>query len=171
MSASIAELAAAFHRRSVRAVLIGVYGANLFAPGGQAVFPTADADFLLPLDPDNLLHAWEACGDCGLELWLGREPLDSPHDRWLAERMVQTRSLTRARGIPDQDVDLTLVMAGFDFERVWAERRPFLIDGVEIQVASLQHIVASKYQADRPKDRLFLATHQDALEQLLKRSK
>jgi hypothetical protein len=147
-----------------------VYGANLFAPGGQAVFPTADADFFLPLDPDNLVRAWEACGECDLELWLGPEPLDRPRDRWLAERVVRTRSVTRVRGIPDQDVDLTLVMAGFEFDAVWTERRAFLIDGAEIQVASLQQIVSSKYQADRPKDRLFLATHHDALEQLLKRS-
>lgn len=61
-------------------------------------------------------------------------------------------------------VDLTLEMAGFDFETVWNERRAFLVEGVEIPTARL-HIVQSKHAAD--KDKLFLATHRDALEQLL----
>jgi hypothetical protein len=33
----------------------------------------------------------------------------------------------------------------------------------------LTHIIQSKHAAGRDKDRLFLATHKDALEQLLKR--
>jgi len=40
---------------------------------------------------------------------------------------------------------------------------------VEIPVARLLHIVTSKHAAGRDKDRLFLATHRDALEQLLRK--
>ena len=60
-------------------------------------------------------------------------------------------------------------MAGFDFERVWAERRAFLIEGAEVPTARLRHIVESKHAAGRDKDKLFLATHKEALEQLLKK--
>jgi hypothetical protein len=42
-----------------------------------------------------------------------------------------------------------------------------VIDGTKIPVARLLHIVTSKHAAGRDKDRLFLATHRDALEQLL----
>jgi hypothetical protein len=66
----------------------------------------------------------------------------------------------------DLKVDLTLVMKGFDFETVWNERRVFVVEGVEIPTARLTRIVASK-QAAGQKDQLFLATHKDALEQLL----
>jgi hypothetical protein len=59
---------------------------------------------------------------------------------------------------------------GFDFETVWAERRSFILEGVDLPTARLTHIVRSKHLAGRPKDRLFLATHRDALEQLLKQS-
>jgi hypothetical protein len=45
-----------------------------------------------------------------------------------------------------------------------------LVDGVEIPVARLLHIVESKGAAGRDKDRLFLATHRDALQQLLRRN-
>jgi hypothetical protein len=53
---------------------------------------------------------------------------------------------------------------------VWRERREFVIDGARIPVARLLHIVTSKHTAGRDKDRLFLATHRDALEQLPKTS-
>ena len=42
--------------------------------------------------------------------------------------------------------------------------------GVEVPVARLIHIVTSKHAAGRDKDKLFLATHREALEQLLKRN-
>ena len=66
-------------------------------------------------------------------------------------------------------VDLTLTMKGFDFETVWAERRTFRVEDVEIPVARLLHIVTSKHAAGRDKDRLFLATHREALQELLRR--
>jgi hypothetical protein len=169
MIPSVTAFAAALTARSVRAVLIGVYGANLYAPAGQAFVVTRDADFFLPPDPDNLLHAWAACDDCGLTCFIGPDPLDRPRDRWLAERVVDNRAPTRATGAADGDIDLIMVMAGFDFETIWNARRMFIVDGAEIAVARLEHIVTSKHAAGREKDRLFLATHRDALEQLLKR--
>jgi hypothetical protein len=58
-------------------------------------------------------------------------------------------------------------MAGFEFETVWREHRVFTDGGVELPVARLLHIVTSKALAGRPKDRLFLATHAEALRELL----
>jgi hypothetical protein len=165
----LAPLARALAQRSARYVLIGVSGANLYGPGGQAVFTTDDIDLFLPPDPDNLVHAWSACEEAQLELWLSDEPLDRPRDRWLAERIVERRALTRATGHDDLMVDLTLIMKGFDFEDVWAERRTFIIEGVPVPTARLLHIVISKQATGRPKDQYFLATHRDALEQLLKK--
>jgi hypothetical protein len=42
----------------------------------------------------------------------------------------------------------------------------FEIDGIEVPVASLAHIIRSKAAAGRPKDRLFLATHAEALRRM-----
>ena len=58
-------------------------------------------------------------------------------------------------------------MEGFAFDAVWAERRTFVVDEVAIPVARLAHIVASKAAVGREKDRLFLATHAQALQDLL----
>jgi hypothetical protein len=64
-------------------------------------------------------------------------------------------------------VDLTLVMAGFEFEQVWDDRVVFVLGDVEIPVARLRQIVESKAAVGRRKDLLFLATHEDGLRQLL----
>lgn len=153
-------------KRSVRFAVIGVAGANYFASAAGAIFTTQDRDLFLPPDPDNLMRAWDACEAAGLTLWAGDEPLDMPHDRVIADAVVSRRALTRATR-DDLQIDLTLVMAGFEFEHVWSERRHFVVDGVDIPVARLAHIVESKAAAGREKDRLFLATHAEALRQLL----
>ena len=165
----LAPLARTLQEHSVRFVLIGVAGANYYAHGGATVFTTKDRDLFLPPDADNLVRCWTACETVGLQLWSGHEPLDSPRDRWLAERVIARRAAVKATDRNELEVDLTLAMAGFDFETVWNERRTFVVDAVEIPVARLLHIVTSKQAVGRDKDRLFLATHREALEELLRR--
>jgi hypothetical protein len=160
-------LVAALTAAGLRFVLIGVAGANHWARSGAAIFTTQDYDLFLPLDPEAELAAWRACQSASLELWSDGEPLGPPLDLWLAEAVVSRRALVRASDGRGLDVDLSLVMAGFDFETVWSERRMFLVDGVEIPVARLSHIVESKARAGREKDRLFLASHADALRDLM----
>ena len=169
MTHPLAPLASELAARSVRYLLIGVSGANLYAPSGQAVFITDDIDLFLPSDPDNLVRAWEGCESAGFELRTQNEPLDQPRDRWLDERVITKRALTSATGASELTIDLTVVMQGFEFNTVWRERRDFLIEGVRVPTARLLHIIESKQAAGRPKDQLFLATHKDALEQLLKK--
>lgn len=164
----LVPLLRALNRRTVRYVMIGVSGVNLWAHSGGLIFKTDDRDLFFPPDPDNLVKAWEACEDAGLDLWIAGDPLDHPRDRWLAERVVARRAVTRATGENELRVDFTLVMKGFEFEAVWAEYHLFHVDGVEVPTARLLHIVESKQAAGRDKDKLFLATHLDALQQLLK---
>jgi len=147
--------------------MIGVGGANLWAGSGHTLFATRDFDLLLPLDPENALRAWATAEARGLDLLCGDEPLDRPRDRFLADRIVERRALVRATDGQGFDVDFALVMAGFDFEAVFGQRRTFLVDGVPIPVARLRDIVASKAAAGREKDRLFLAAHAQALRSLI----
>jgi len=163
---AFARLVRSLERAGVRFVLIGLAGANYYARSGATLFVTEDRDLLLPLDPDNALAAWGVCEAMGLELRCGREPLDRPRDRFLAERVVANRALVRATGGPGLDVDLSLVMAGFDFETVWAERGVFRVGTVDIPVARLGHIIESKRRVGREKDRMFLATHAEAIRDL-----
>ena len=150
----------------MRFVVIGVWGANYHAHAAGVIFTTEDRDLFLPPDPRNALRAWKTCQAEGLELSCGDEPLGKPLDAVLAKGVVARRALVRARG-NDLLIDLTLVMAGFEFDDVWARRRTFKVQGIDVPVAALSDIVASKAAAGRPKDQLFLATHEDALRQLL----
>ena len=160
-------LAGALSAAGVRYIVIGVWGANYYAPSGTAMFLTLDRDLFLPADPDNLLEAWRACEMTGFRLSAGTELLDVPRDATLARAVVGRRALTRASDGAGTDVDLSLVMSGFEFEEVWPARRMFEVDGVAIPVARLSHVVESKARAGREKDRLFLATHREALRHLL----
>lgn len=163
----LASLASALSADGVRYLVIGVWGANYYAPSGSAMFTTLDRDFFLPADPDNLLAAWRVCETNGFGLFTGMEPLDAPRDAGLARAVVERRALTRASDGAGTDVDLSLMMSGFDFETVWAAHRVFEVEGVAIPVARLAHIVASKAAAGREKDRIFLASHREALENML----
>ena len=164
---SFAPLARAFADLGVRYVLIGVSGANVHAHRAGVIFGTLDRDVFLPCEPENLLSAWRACESCGLRLTGSGEPLDQPRDLELARRVVEHRAPTRAADDDGLQVDLTMTMTGFEFEDVWAERTSFVLEGVEVPVARLRHIIASKAAAGREKDRLFLATHDEALRGLL----
>jgi len=161
---AFARLVRSLERAGVRFVLIGLAGANYYARSGATLFVTEDRDLFLALD--HALAAWGVCEAMGLQLRCGREPLDRPRDRFLAERVVANRALVRATDGAGLDVDLTLVMAGFDFETVWAERRVFRVGTVDIPVARLGHIIESKRRVGREKDRMFLATHAEAIRDL-----
>jgi hypothetical protein len=102
-----------------------------------------------------------------LDLLASREPLDKPQDLWLAEQVVVRRALTQATDGNELHVDLTFVMGSFEFDAIWQELRAFVDGGREVPVARLMHIVQSKAQAGRAKDRLFLATHAEALQEML----
>lgn len=110
----------------MRFVVIGVWGANYHAHSAGVIFTTEDRDLFLPPDPRNALMAWKACRAEGLELWCGDEPLREPLDSVLAKGVVSRRALIRAHG-NDLLVDLTLVMAGFEFDDVWSRRRTFKV--------------------------------------------
>jgi hypothetical protein len=45
-------------------------------------------------------------------------------------------------------ISTSLVTKGFEFDAVWNERRTFTVEGVEIPVARLLHIVQSKHATD-----------------------
>ena len=152
-------------------MVIGVAGANYHALPRQTLFATQDRDLFLPLEPRNELAALETCRALGLELSAGDEAVEEPLDVLLAERIVTNRATVRAHSAGGLDVDLNLLMAGFEFDQVWRDRTHFAVEGVTIPVASLEHIVESKRTAGRSKDLLFLREHRDVLEQILKRKK
>jgi hypothetical protein len=162
-----ATVAHALRQDGVHFVVTGVFGANYFA--GGTLFMTQDQDLFLPLDAANLLRAWRCCERLGLEMDANGEPLDQPRDLQLASAIVRNSALTTARDGQLLCIDLSLVMTGLTFDEVWQRRRVFQQPGGDIHVASLKDIVAAKVAANRPKDRMFLATHAAEIKHLLER--
>lgn len=167
VSSGRSRLFTGLHRSGVRYLVIGVGGADLHAARLNATFPTRDLDIFLPADAENLLACWQACESAGLTLWCNREPLDTPRDSWLAQRVVSQRTLTTARGPDIVPTDLTLVMGSLDFEDVWLRRGPGSLDGDLVHLARMSDIVASKREANRAKDLGFLEQHRTLIERIL----
>lgn len=163
---SFAACVEALHAQQVRFTLIGAWGANFHTVDTSVLFATPDHDLFLPLDPDNLVQAWEVAGALGLSLWDAKNPLQAPPDVDLARVIVDGRRPTRAT-TSAMTLNLRLAMTAFAFEPVWEERRTFLMDGVEIPVARLSHIIRSKAATNREKDRLFLTQHAEILREML----
>lgn len=161
------RLIARLESNNVRFVVIGVSAANYYARSAAEIVATQDRDLFLPLDAPNLLRAWETGRVAGYELRAGNEPLGEPVDLRLAEQVIARRATTSAIHPHGVAVDFTLEMAGFDFTTVAKEHRVFRVEGVEIPVARLAHVVESKSRANRPKDRLFLEIYRERLQGLL----
>jgi hypothetical protein len=85
----------AFDDAGVRFVVIGVWGASIWA--GDAVFQTKDQDLFLPPDAANLLRAWRCCERLGLDLVANDESLDQPRDAELAAAVVRRAAERLAR--------------------------------------------------------------------------
>lgn len=153
--------------RGVRFVIIGVSAANYYAHSAAEIIATQDRDLFVPPDAANLLEAWRTVRKCGYDLWAGNDPLAAPIDLPLAERVVANRATTSATHDEGVTVDFTLEMAGFEFDEVMANHRIFRVGGVEIPVARLAHVIDSKRQLNRPKDKLFLAIYKERLEAML----
>jgi len=162
-----ARLLRALNRGNVRYLVIGVGGADIHAETVGARFLTKDLDIFLPRDPDNLLRCWQACERAGFTLWTGRDPLDSPRDLWLARRVVEFKSLTTARAEDALPTDLTFLMGEFEFEDVWLRRTWAYPDGAGAELARMSDIVESKRQANRDKDRDFLARNRAVIDRIL----
>lgn len=150
----------------VRFVVMGVWGANYYARASGLIFNTKDRDLFLAPDVRNLVNAWQCCDEEKCRLFCGDEPLDIPRDDLVARRIVEFRAVTTAFTVEGIQVDLSLTMAGFQFDDIWRRQRAFVVEGMNVPVAHLADIVASKAKAGRDKDRLFLATHEDALRQM-----
>ena len=93
--------------------------------------------------------------------------MDRPRDLDLATAIVRNAALTTASDGHLLCVDFSLVMTGFLFDAVLQRSHVFRHSGGTLHVASLEDIVTAKAAADRPKDRLFLATHAAELKRLL----
>ena len=151
-------------RARVPYLIVGAFGADLYARDAGCVITTQDCDLLLPPDPAILSRAVGVLMKLGYSLEAGGEPVDRDPD--LIQGIVRALGCVRAAK-RDVRIDLPLQIAGCAFRSLWKKHRQMKAGGVMVRVAPLADILRSKKLADRPKDRLFLALWEDALRQIL----
>lgn len=141
--------------------MVGAMALNHFAAEMAAAYSTSDCDILLRPTPANLRRALREMRRAGYKLRVNDEPLIGLDDlilRRLLERRITVRA-ENTRGLP---LDLLLDAKGFSFESWWSGRTSFRAGSVRIPCASLEHVLESKRQAGRDKDRALLALFQAA---------
>jgi predicted nucleotidyltransferase len=121
------------------------HGARYLVIGGVAVgvhgYPRVTLDLDLTIEP-TLTNA-EAVLTALREVGLGTAFLIEPQEL-LAQQITIFQDLVR--------VDVQTQTPGIDFESAWARRDVKQIEGVPVNIVSLEDLIASKQAAGRPQD-------------------
>ena len=136
-------------------LMIGALALDHFVPEAAAVYTTADCDILLRPSLANLLRAFRSMGRSGYALKAGGEPLVGIDDL-IIRRILEHKISVRAEKEGGMPVDMLVEAKGFRFEQWWAGRTSFRAGSSRIPCGSLAHVLESKRQAGRPKDKLLI---------------
>jgi predicted nucleotidyltransferase len=141
-------LLGALHAHHVRFVLIG--GLAMIAQGSDAV--TRDVDVCYARDMDNLTALARALAPFHPHLRGADENLPF---RWDARTLRSGLNFTLSTDAGE--IDLLGEAAGAQsFEALWNHAQEMELFGVPVQVASIEHLIAMKRAAGRPKDQVHL---------------
>lgn len=145
------ELFAALARNDVRYLLVGGLAVNLHGVPRM----TMDIDVLIALDPQNIDRFVAAATDLGLRpvLPVALGDLADPAKRkdWVTHRNLVAFAL-RAPEASAPTVDI-LLAANLRFDDAYARRVARDLDGIAIDVAAVEDLIAMKQQSDREQDR------------------
>ncbi|MDP9227576.1 MAG: hypothetical protein M3M99_00820, partial [Actinomycetota bacterium] len=117
-----------------------------------SVLPTFDLDIAYSRSPENLERLASALSE--LDVTLRGAPDDLPFhpDRRTLEKGMNFTFQTQLGA-----VDILGEAGGIkSYEELRAASIPTRVEGVDIRVASLDHLIAMKRHANRPKDRLMI---------------
>lgn len=150
MNTVFEEVCGALNHARVRYVVVG--GVAVVLHGYPRL--TADLDLVVDLAPEQAAAAIDALVDLGYRPRLPVDPTDfaDPDARraWVEERNLRVFSL-HDPGDPVTDVDL-FAEHPIPFGELWADSVVLTVEGTDIRVASIDHLVRLKEEAGRPQD-------------------
>lgn len=152
----------ALARAKVDFLLVGALALDQFAPESAAVYSTLDCDILVRPALSHLRRAYKALQRGGYSLSAGGEPLP-PGDGLVLRRILEHRITARAEKEGSLPIDVLVDAIGYRFEAWWSGRKRFKVGRVTIPCASLEHVLESKRQAGRDKDKKLLALYAASL--------
>jgi hypothetical protein len=134
----------------VRAVLIGGFAAVIYG----SPYLTTDVDVVPATDPGNLQRLSAALKELHACVWTATEPAGAPFDH-APESLAAVRVWNF---VTDHGrLDISFTPSGTEgFEDLSRDAVHLTIQGVPVDVASLDDIIRSKEAAGREKDRLVL---------------
>jgi hypothetical protein len=162
------EVLREFNRAGVDYIVIGVSGINYFAKDARQILSTADYDVFLKPDPTNIERAWKAFGrqEFAVATRRGDRLRVLRHlTQTMSRRLVHEGRTLVGLGPYELVVEALLAISGYSFEQmnrraVWMKDRELRF---RFRVGNLADLLESKRQADREKDRLFLARYRRLL--------
>jgi len=122
--------------RQVEYLLIGGYAVGYYG------YPraTADIDIWIAIKPENAEKVVKVLQEFGF----GVEELTS--DLFLAEEQIIRM------GVPPMRIEILTTISGVSFEECYAARQIDELDGVEVNLISLEHLKVNKKASGRYKD-------------------
>ena len=157
------EACHALEHAELRYLVVGSFGIALRARERGLLVVTEDFDILLRPDVADLARAVALLRERGFDITASTEPL-MDEDLVVLAGILRARSPIRAtRG--GWALDLLTHAEALEFDDSWSRQTPFMLQGVEVRVASLEDLILSKRAADRPKDRVFLEMWREQLEE------
>ncbi|MBS0613308.1 MAG: nucleotidyltransferase [Proteobacteria bacterium] len=121
---------------SVKFLLVGAYAV------GAHGFPraTKDIDFFVWATPANAANLMKALAKFGAPM----------HE--IKESDFSTESIIFQIGNSPRRIDITTRIDGVEFEQAYANRKPILVEGMEVPVISLEDLIINKRASGRTQD-------------------
>lgn len=149
--AQVGEILSVLRRHGVRYLLVG----GLAGMAHGSAYPTFDVDIAYDRDPGNLERLAEALREVGAHLRGAPEDLPFLLD---AETLRMGLNFTFNTNLGPLDILGELRGVG-SYERVAKAAETTRIEGVEVEVISLEHLIAMKAAAGREKDRIMVSEY------------
>ncbi len=144
------EIFKALGEKKVRYVLVGGVALNLHGIPRM----TSDMDIVLQLDSENVKMFIEEIRALGFK---PRAPIDPElladpvkRSEWIAKRNMIVFSFVNP-SVPYQAVDV-FIKDPIPFSDLWRDRKKMRIDGVNIPLVSIEHLIEIKKRSNRLQD-------------------